>query len=259
MGVKLRILAISALGFLVACLAACEPTRSLSPIAPTLPSAEPAPSPGRLQTFRRTIIGTVRQANGDPIEGVEIDGWLRFPESERVAVTGKDGTFRIEQTLYESLSFRKTGYELRGWHLPQRLISEPALSLAETLQPYLRMAAGERLSSVLTPDDVAYPDDISHPWDNFACAPCQLIDVSGADEGATLKLSWSGSMPLTLWAGTNGYWGYDVRAVPRPGESEIVSSTEYAVTLIVVGLEQGSVVHRRLTEATAFTLTVETF
>ncbi len=261
----MRIFVVVAIGLLTGCLAACEPTASPisripRPTAPTPPSTtDPAPSPGPLQTFRRTIIGTVRGANGGPLGGVEIDGWLGGrPNAEPVAVTAADGTFRIEGTVYETLSFRKIGYEHRGWNIPRRLIPEASLSIAETLQPYLLMAAGERFSSVLTADDVSYPDAHSHPWDTISgCVHCKLIHVAGADAGATLKLSWSGSMPLTLWAGTTGgYWGHDVYAF-APGESEIVVSTEWEVNAVLIGINPLSVASRPLTEPVTFTLSVE--
>lgn len=264
----MRVVITLACAFVVGWFAACEQTPSQSALhrvpglsVPTAPSptepppTEPPPPPVRVEPFRRTIIGTVREANGGGIAGVEIVGSPIW-EDVRQATTASDGSFRIDRTVYESLSFRKQGYHYSYWLMPPGTNGADVQTVSVRMQRNIRLA-GSSMSSAITADDVTF--DGGYPFGDegqgYACSPCKLIDISPAEQGATLRLSWSGSIPLALWAGDTRSWdGPYVRVVGRPEASELVGSTTSRIDAVLVGLDPSMPV--TLGKPVAFKLTV---
>lgn len=257
--------------FLLACvivaawLAACDQTPLVSPInriprptAPTAPSAtdpDPTPAPGiPPPPFLRTIVGTVREANGGPLAGVEITGIPTAAGVKPLVTSAEDGSFRIDHTNFASFFFSKQGYNYASWSIP-------ANSSVQELQPEIRMQSRIELlldsgvSSEITPDDATFA---SYPFDDLGdgdkCSPCKLIHVSGAEAGTVLRLSWSGPVPLALWAGQLYDYSPTVSAIGVPGSSHFTRSTSSRVDFALVGIS-----HARgpiLSESISFTLTI---
>jgi len=261
---RVRLVITLACTFVVGCFAACEQTPSQSALirvpglpVPTEPSTtEPPPPPVRVEPFRRTIIGTVREANGGAIAGVEIVGSPIW-EDRQTATTASDGSFRIGQTVYERLSFAKQNYRHAYWQMPPNTNFADVQTVAVRMQRNILLAAGSSLSSEITADDVTFTG--GYPFgdegQSYECSPCKLIDISRAGHGATLRLSWSGSVPLALWAGDTQSWdGPYVRVVGRPDASELVGSTTSPIDAVLVGLDPGTGV--TLGKRVTFKLTV---
>ncbi len=260
----MRVVITLACAFVVSWFAACKQTPSQSALirvpalpVPTEPSTTAPPPPlVRVEPFRRTIVGTVREANGGGIAGVEIVGAPIWEDVRQTATTTPDGSFRIDRTVYEWLSFRKQGYHHSFWFLP------PNTNVADVQTVSVRMQrniwlSGTSVSSVITADDVTFEG--GYPFEDegqgYECSPCKLIDISPAEQGATLRLSWSGSIPLALWAGDTQSWdGPYVRVVGRPDASELVGSTTSRIDAVLVGLDPSMRV--TLGKPVAFTLRV---
>jgi len=224
--------------------AACEPTWS-----PTAPA------------YRRTIAGTVREAGGGgPLADVEIVGPSDQDRERPKAVTAKDGSFRFEQTLYETLWFEKQGYQPAQWWLPREANLQELQTLDVKMQSRIFLPSSSSFSSGIGPDDASFEG--SYPFgdegEGYECRPCKLIEISAAEQGANLRLSWSGSIPLSLWAGNTLSWdGPYVRAIGRPGASETAGSTRSRIDAVLVGIDWRTRV--TLSGAVAFTLTIERF
>ena len=129
------------------------------------------------------------------------------------------------------------------------------------MQRKIFLSTSSRLSSFVTPDDVTYDGTASLPFGDvgagYKCSPCKLIDIAGGEKGVTLRLSWSGSIPLALWAGDTQSWdGPYVHAIGRAGTSDLVESTASPIDAVLVGLDPS--LRLTLTEPIAFTLSVET-
>ena len=259
----MRVLAVVVVAVLLTCLVACETrTSPLSyiprPTAPTEPyTTDPFPPPTQVPAFRRTIVGTVRQVSGGPIAGVQIVG---SPNSEGIrprAVTAEDGSFRIDQTVAEFLSFDKTGYHPVGWSIPPNTFHQEVQTVAIRMQSHILMSSGSPFSSVITSEDATFEG--GYPFGDegqgYECSPCKLVSVSGVENGAMLRVSWSGSIPLAVWAGDLGsYYPPSVAAIASPGTSELLRTTTSRINAILVGLDRSK--GHTLTEPVVFTLTV---
>jgi hypothetical protein len=100
------------------------------------------------------------------------------------------------------------------------------------------------MSGVVTPDDLTYSsaqlDDYAFWafWEGkYDCRPCKLINVSGVSKGAVLRLSWSGVVPMTLWAG-DAYNAPSVTIRGEPGQSKLeVVAPPVAINTILVGFD----------------------
>ncbi len=262
---RVGLCAIAAAG---ACLAGCQEQSWNSPISriprPTEPTStfegyQPA-TVVVVQPFRRTIAGTVRQASGGPLAGVEIDGWPITEGDRPRAVTAHDGSFRFDRTFYETLWFEKEGYHPSSWWMSRDTYLQDVHTVGIKMQPHIFMASQPNFSSLIVPDDVTFAGGypFTDEGQSYECGPCKLIDISPAGQGAILRLSWSGSIPLALWAGDTQSWdGPYIRAVGRPGASELVRTTKSRIDAVLVGLDPSMRVP--LGEPIAFTLTVERF
>ena len=81
------------------------------------------------------------------------------------------------------------------------------------------MSSGSPFSSVITSEDATFEG--GYPFGDegkgYECSPCKLVNVSGAENGAMLRISWSGSTPLAVWAGELGsYNPPSVAAIASP-------------------------------------------
>src|SRR5262249_26112996 len=92
---------------------------------------------------------------------------------------------------------------------------------------------------------------------DFSCGPCRVIHASAASpDGSMLRLSWSGDLPLTLWAGDS--WGA-TRAgfsVVATGMSPIAVRIPSHADTVLVGLD-AKTVPRHNPQTVPFTLAVE--
>ncbi len=231
--------------------AACEPVRL--PIAPTTPSTNPLPSPAAAP-LPRTIAGTVRDMNGGPIAGVEIDGWPGPDGIRQPAVTAQDGSYRIDETVFEWLMFFKDGYQPGSRRMPPGSNSDSTQTAVATLQRSLVVSMDSAISSVVVPNDPVYFHSLSPvaPFGYF-CGPCKLINVSGSEGGATLTLYRSGSVPVVLLAGDT-LAGISVSAFSTSPDSVIWESTPEPVNVALVGIDARA--PQPFTEPVAFTLVV---
>jgi hypothetical protein len=234
----MRLLAV-AFASSIGCLAACESRTSPIPYIPR-PTAATDTSTADfyrptmvVPPFRRTIVGTVRQVNGAPIAGVQITG---YPLSDGVrprTVTAGDGSFRFDQTLAEGLGFEKEGFHPVGWTMPADTSLQDVQTVAVTFEG-------------------GYP--FGDEGKGYACSPCKLFSVSGVENGAVLRITWSGSIPLAVWAGEIGYDPPSIVAAGPQGTSELLGTTARRINAILVGLDRTR--SNTLSEPVAFTLTV---
>jgi len=239
-------------------LAACEPVKL--PIAPTTPlPMNPFSSPAA-PPVRRTIAGTARDMNGGPIPGVEIDGWPS-PDGRQTAVTAQDGSFRIDETVFERLMFFKDGYQPGSRRMPPGSNSDSTQTAVVTMQRSLVVSVDSAISSVVVPNDPVYFNSLSPvgPLIYF-CGPCKLINVSGGEGGVTLTLYRSGSVPVVLLAGDSlvgdTLAGLSVHATSASPDCCIwESSASEPVHIAMVGIDARA--PQPLTEPVAFTLVVE--
>ena len=160
--------------------------------------------------------------------------------------------------------FSKQDYYPALWSIyssvPRDSTFAPLHTITVRMQRKIFLSSGSSLSSLVTPDDVTYDGTASFPFSDvgagYQCSPCKLIDISGGENGVTLRLSWSGSIPLALWAGDTQSWdGPYVHAIGRAGASDLVESTASRIDAVLVGLDPS--VRLTLTEPIAFTLSVE--
>ncbi len=246
-------------------LAACDQTPRVSPLSfiprsttPTAPSAtdpDPTAAPATPPpAFLRTIVGTVREANGGPLVGVEISSIPPASGVGPVAKSAADGSFRIDQTTFSSFFFNKQGYDYASWSIPPNSSSQE-LQPAIRMQSRIQLSLDSSLSSEITPDDATFE---SYPFDDLGggdrCSPCKLIHLSGAEAGAVLRLSWSSSLPLALWAGQLYDYSPTVGAFGTAGSSQLTRSTFSRVDLVLVGISQAR--SPMLTEPISFTLNI---
>jgi hypothetical protein len=196
-----------------------------SNIAPTpVPGSPSNPQPAP----QRTIMGQVREVNGGALAGVTITAYGRTGQAwAQVASTGADGSFRLEQFAGDALGFSENGHEPREWVIPQNAKPDETLTITVKMQPVLRVSPGSMIASVLTQDDLTYSaegggGDTELFWEgDYLCGRCKLIFAPAIPAGGTLRLSWSGVRPLTLWAG-DYYSGPFAVVTGKPGESELV-------------------------------------
>ena len=109
------------------------------------------------------------------------------------------------------------------------------------IQRGLEVSEASPVSSVITDDDVTYTGDLGDAFSDgdYVCGPCKWIAVARngiVTTTTTLRLTWSGGQPLTLWAGQG--WGVPVQFTARPGESEITATvTGQRPQLVLVGVD----------------------
>ena len=235
---------------------ACSPRPPFSPSPPDGGSNTGTPS--------QTITGQVREANGPPLGGVTIRSWALTDNGQSVILaagsSAADGTFSLRRRRPdEALTFELPGYVTTTWRTPAGAGLDASFQIDMKIQRLLVVSADSPLSSVLTSDDVTYTGALGDAFADgeYACGPCKLIQLAGAGTGATtLRLTWSGDQPLSLWVGDT--WNAPLVYARRPGESEITVTVNPTtrVNTVMVGIDLSSALARLAGDAT-FTLTLE--
>jgi hypothetical protein len=128
------------------------------------------------------------------------------------------------------------------------------------MQPTLRLPPGSTISDVITTDDLSYNSEAEYPfWSgNYLCSPCKFIYVANTQRGATVRLSWSGTAPLTLWAG-DAYEGPAVQVTARPDQTQltVVVPGDRPVNTVMVGVDAKTDPHQVLNGPIKFKLAVD--
>jgi hypothetical protein len=176
--------------------------------------------------------------------------------------TDDRGTFELQTvTDVSGLFFQKPGYRWSLWRLPP--LSSPAelLAVSGKLQPIVRLSADAPVDSVITPDDLTYSSESDNSfWDStYYCSPCKEIRVfPTAGSGLTVRLRWTGPVPLDLWGGEY-YGGVYATAVGKAGQSELTLSVPNLIRFdtLLVGLGQRGGVPQTLHETVGFQLTID--
>jgi hypothetical protein len=200
------------------------PTSPTTQTNPAVQPQPPAPSgpPG-------TIVGIVKDGQGNPIPDVVVSG-------ATVLSTTTDGSGRFTLPApvcpdrpYAStaLRFDKAGYlDLYPWYAPCPFSG----TLSVTVQPVISMTSDSRVAATVFTGDTGY-------YVGDFCAPCKVITVH-VDSPATVnvRVHWSGATPLGLWTlGASG--GMPQR--PDPSVSDIsvdMNMTPSIDTQLVVGV-----------------------
>jgi hypothetical protein len=210
----------------------------------TVPTPLPTPSPTPQPVRQRTIAGLVREVNGGPLAGAAIYAYASGGRSNlQVASTAADGSFRLEQFADDELRVSMNGYHGASWRVPENAGPNDTFTVTIKMQQTLRVSLGSTISSVLTPDDLTYRSEDEYPfWSgDYLCSPCKFIIVQNTNAGATLRLSWSGGPPLTMWGG-DAYQGPVVQVRGEPGAAELVISAPpdngtVSFNTVMVGLD----------------------
>jgi hypothetical protein len=244
----------------VGCFLACGSDRPV----PTAPTPLPSPSASPLPSRQLTITGLVREVNGGPLADASIYAYAQGRQTRPlVASTAADGSFRLDHFADDALTFRMNGYEDGWWTVPQRSGPDDTLTVTIKMQQTLRVPLGSTISSILTADDLTYRGEDEYPfwWGDYLCSPCKFISVPSTKAGATLRLSWSGGSPLTVWGG-DAYQGPIVQARGEPGAAELVISVPPAngtssLNTLMVGLDRNHDPSEVLNGIVTFTLAAE--
>ena len=131
------------------------------------------------------------------------------------------------------------------------------------MQQTLSVPLGSTISSILTADDLTYRGEDEYPfWSgDYLCSPCKFITPLNTNAGATLRLSWSGGAPLTVWGG-DAYQGPVVQVRGEPGAVALVISAPpangtWSFNTVMVGLDRKRDPSEVLNGTVTFTLAVE--
>jgi len=237
-----------------AALAACDEISN-----PAGPDASPPPTgaSGNASGLSRTIVGEVLEADGPPLADVRI-GTSAGGTYRPLAKTASDGSFRLEQFTGESLMFDRPGYASALWTVPAGAGARDTIGIAIRIQPWLFVSAAAPLSARLSDDDATFASgDSLFEMGDYACHPCKMAMVSdGSRDPVTLRLTWTGDLPLSLWVGD----GYSPPSLftPRAGANEItaVINDHTYVSQLLVGVDKRTA--KVASKATGgFTLAIE--
>jgi hypothetical protein len=229
-----RLAAVALFAFALAGVTACE---EMNPAGPGPEQQIPGP-PGNPLGLARTITGEVREVDGPPLADVRIGmsmGGSYFP----LAKTASDGSFRLEQFAGDSLMFDRPGYASVLWTVPSGAGPKDRLGIAIRIQPWLFVSAAAPLSARLTDDDARFTSgDSLFEMGDYTCHPCKMAIVSDSSrDPVTLRLTWTGDLPLSLWVGD----GYSVPSLftSRSGANEItaVLKDNTYVSQVLVGVD----------------------
>ena len=220
---------------------------SRSTIAPTpvgSSSALPAPPPAAVPTpvtLKRTIRGSVREVNGGPLAGVRVTSIRNGTRTDREAMSDVNGRFEFADYADNTLVFAKSGYGVGAWEMPTNAGPEEVLTIAIKLQKEIRISPGMSIAGTITSDDLTYSSEIGNTfWEGqFVCRHCKEVFVSPpTEQGGSIRLSWTGGGPLTLWAG-DYYGGPILRVTGSPGTSalSVVIPTGGQANAIFLGID----------------------
>ena len=205
-----------------------------------LPPDPPLPPPGSPEPSRLIVTGLVREANGPALNGVLVSTGTGGARSW----TATDGTFLIEPRLGDALIFNLPGYFYMFWHAPADVRAGQRLDIEMKLQRYLQVSASAPITTLLTDDDPTHTEMTSYAFNEgpYACGPCKQIGLASPPGTGILRVTWTGDVPLTLWAGEG--WSGPTRYAARSGEREIAIAISEVpaqpVNTLLVGLDAGS-------------------
>jgi hypothetical protein len=154
-------------------------------------------------------------------------------------MTEPDGTFTVSGVTSSVLVFTEANHRFMTFRLSDEQPDEIRDVLVK-MQPWIRLSSGSAVTSVITPDDATFSSDFENSfWDSiYLCSPCKEIGVdSSLERQWLLRLRWSGSTPLSLWAGTF-YGGVTTHVNGRPEQSELtLKFSAGAVDTVLVGID----------------------
>jgi hypothetical protein len=101
------------------------------------------------------------------------------------------------------------------------------------MQPTIVLSAVSSLVSRISSADVDY--DLSWWGPEFICSPCKQIELQTEQRALNIRLQWTGSARLRLWA-ASGYYGPIVSAEAQPGESMLMLPLAADASIIYVGI-----------------------
>jgi hypothetical protein len=153
-------------------------------------------------------------------------------------MTGQDGSYRLQGLPAVNLRFEKDGFEAVGpvgsWFRD--------VVMNRTLQPVVRVAAGDRSELVLRRDDPGY-DAVADSLEWRFCQPCKRIRVTVPRSGVLhVRVTHNASaVPLGLvWEGEgSAYRGYPEISALAP-----VSAGEVRVLVGLIGADPDAVTLR---------------
>ena len=202
------------------------------------------------------MTGIVTEVNGGPLAGVKV---LTSP-SGASTTTDAAGTFSFTGITQGVLVFEKDGYEWNAWNKPTVTTSDSPLSMTIKLQPVFILAMDADVASLISNDDLTYSSALENSfWDGvYFCGPCKEVSVRPALlTGARLRLTWSGSIPLAMWAGEY-YSAPSAQAEGSPDRSELLLDVPPGrLNTVLVGTAFHNGLPLVLSQPIDFLLTVE--
>ena len=192
----------------------------------------------------REVTGRVVEVEGGPVSGVALSNWTGPSGPE--ATSNASGFFAVND-VGKYLSLNKAGYVWRAVDVPEG----QAVDLGTVyLQRAITLAAGSRVSSRISSADIPY-----ELYDQGAfCSPCKWIDLKPGQQNLSIQLTWSGDVPLTIWAGTDYYGSLEVAAA-KNGESPLTVSVPAATTVVLVGVRSNTFTQQSVAQPVPFELT----
>jgi len=177
----------------------------------------------------------VREVNGGPLANVTV--YTNVPNSP-TSLTDADGTFTITGVTGGFLVFQERSHRWADWRI-SRDQPDVVSGIVAKMQPNLTVSPASALTNIITSDDLTYSDDLQNSyWDGYyLCGPCKEIRIDPSAQGPVLvHLRWSGSVPLSLWAGV--YYGTGaVVARGQPGASELTFRSTAKIDTLLVGID----------------------
>ncbi len=170
-----------------------SPTTQTSPAVQPRPQPQPPqPQPPAANSPPGTIVGIVKDGQGNPIPDVVVSGATVLSTT-----TDSSGRFTLPAPMcpdrpYAStiLRFDKAGYlDL----YPRQAACPFSGTLVVTVQPVISMTSDARVAATLFTGDTGY-------YVGDFCGPCKVITVH-VDSPATVnvRVHWSGATPLGLY------------------------------------------------------------
>ena len=236
---------IPVLALTVLTISCAEPRSTIAPTPVGGSSALPAPPPAAVPTppvtLKRTIRGSVREVIGGPLAGVRVTSIRNGTRTDREAVSDVNGRFEFTDYADNTLVFAKSGYRGGAWEMPNDAGPEDVLTIAVKLQKEIHISPGMTIAGTITSDDLTYSAEIGNTfWEGqFLCKHCKEVFVSPpTEQGGSIRLSWTGGGPLTLWAG-DYYGGPILRVTGSPGTSAlfVVMPKGGQANTIVLGID----------------------
>ena len=219
--------------------AACNGERRAVPPEPT-PVPGPAPAPPNPQPQIVTVRGLVRESGAGPLGGATVEWFTtRAPGAVPGGFTADDGTFSARPAAGDILSFWSASHFRMLSPVPVDANPDEPLDIVVTLQRILVVSADAPVTALLTDDDATHTEMTSDAFfdGEYACGPCKRIDVLMPPASGLLRVTWTGEVPLTLWAADT--YGPPTRFT-RTGEREIAVPILTRLYTLLIGRDAGS-------------------